>query len=171
MLHQRKNIANLFRAFEMFRNKSDSNLKLLIVGHKKWWTHEMESVYNSMRFKEEVIFLGRMPVDELARITAAAMAVTYISYFEGFGVPIAEAMRCGVPVITSGVTSMPEVTGDAGLLIDPFNVESVCIAMVELNSNSTLQKSLSIKGIEQSKKYSWNLTSEKLWQSIARAVE
>jgi len=171
MLHQRKNIANLLRAFEQFRKTSSQPVKLLIVGHKKWWTDEMESVYNAMKYKEEIIFLGRQPIDDLVRITGAALAMTYVSYFEGFGVPIAEAMRCGVPVITSNVTSMPEVSGEAALLVDPFNVNDIAGAMQKIAVDASFAALLSQKGLEQSKKFSWEVTAGKLWECLMKQVQ
>jgi len=168
MLHQRKNIANLFRAFEIFKKQKATEVKLLIVGHKKWWTAEMESVFNAMTFKEDVIFLGRQPIDELAMITGSALAMTYVSYFEGFGVPVIEAMRSGIPVITSNVTSMPEVSGGAAMLIDPFDPVSISDAMTRINSDTTFAQSLVTKGLEQSKNFSWDKSSNLLWQIILK---
>ncbi|MDQ3051802.1 MAG: glycosyltransferase family 4 protein [Bacteroidota bacterium] len=170
MLHQRKNIANLFRAYEEFRNQSLSGIKLLVVGHKKWWTKEMETVFNSMTHKNDVLFLGRLSIDELVKISGAAMAMMYVSYFEGFGVPIIEAMRCGVPVITSDVTSMPEVSGDAALLVNPFDTTSISDAMLQISSDEKLRATLSAKGIVQSTRFTWDATAQKLWQSILKSV-
>jgi len=170
MLHQRKNIANLFRAYEVFRKTSSSSIKLLIVGHKKWWTTEMETVFNMMSFKEDVIFLGRQPIEDLAKITGSALAMTYVSYFEGFGVPIIESMRCGVPVITSSVTSMPEVGGDAVLLVDPFDINSIAGAMLHISKDYELVKTLTQKGMDQSNKFSWNSTTSKLWDCIVKSM-
>ena len=170
MLHQRKNIANLFRAYELFRNRSGQAVKLLIVGHKKWWTSEMEEVYNGMSFKEDVVFLGRQPIEELVKIVASALAMTYVSYFEGFGVPIVESMRCGVPVITSNVTSMPEVSGDAALLVDPFDVNSIMEAMMKISSDASFAAVLSSKGLKQSEKFSWNFSGDLLWECIQKVI-
>ncbi len=170
MLHQRKNIANLFRAYEQFRTRSGTGVKLLIVGHKKWWTPEMEEVFNGMVFKEDVIFLGRQPIEELVKIVGSAMAMTYVSYFEGFGVPIIESMRCGVPVITSNVTSMPEVSGDAALLVDPFHVNAIAEAMLKISSDSSFAAALSAKGLKQSEQFSWDVTTVRLWECIQKAI-
>ena len=168
MLHQRKNIANLFRAYDEFRKRSDTGVKLLIVGHKKWWTPEMEEVFLGMEFMEDVIFLGRQPIEELVKITGSALAMTYVSYFEGFGVPIIEAMRSGVPVITSNVTAMPEVSGNAAVLVDPFNVNSIAEAMLKINGDAHFASTLTVKGLEQSRHFSWDVTASRLWDSIIR---
>ncbi len=170
MLHPRKNIANLFRAYDEFRFRSGAMVKLLIVGHKKWWSDDMEDTYNNMKFREDIIFLGRQPVEELVNITGSALAMTYVSYFEGFGVPVIESMRCGVPVITSNVTSLPEVCGDAALMIDPFDVSSIASAMEQISSDPVLAKTLSQKGLEQSSKFSWQSTADRLWRSVLKTI-
>lgn len=168
MLHQRKNIAGLLKAYEQFRKQSDQKINLIFVGHKKWWSDEMESVFSSMSFKQDVIFLGRQPIDELIKITGSALALMYVSSFEGFGVPILEAMRCGVPVIASNVTSMPEVSGDAAMLIDPFNISSITEAMIKISSDNAYASKLAALGIANSDRFSWDLTSRRLWKCIEK---
>ena len=169
MLHPRKNIANLFRAYEQFRTTSSVPVRLVIVGHKKWWSEEMENVYQGMRYRDDIIFLGRQPIEELVNITGAALAMTYVSYFEGFGVPVIEAMRCGVPVITSNVTSLPEISGDAAMMIDPFDVSSIASAMLKISNDGAFARALSEKGLKQASLFSWEITAEKLWQSILKS--
>lgn len=162
-LHQRKNIANLLRAFELFKNTTGSKIKLVLAGAKRWWTSEMEQVHASMLHRNDVIFTGRLSFEELTQITASALAVTYVSTFEGFGIPIVEAMKSGVPVITSNVTSMPEIAGDATLLCDPFSVESISNAMQQIASSEALRKALIEKGILRAKDFSWEKTAEGVW--------
>ncbi len=168
MLHQRKNIAALLNAYNQFRKKSNMQINLLLVGHKKWWTGEMQTAFSEMNFKEDVIFLGRQPIEELVKITGSALALTYVSTFEGFGVPILEAMRCGVPVITSNTTSMPEVSGDAALLIDPFQSDSITNAMLKISNDTVFAATLAGKGLIQANKFSWDLTSRLLWECIEK---
>ncbi len=167
-LHQRKNIANLLRAFELFKSTSGSKMVLVLAGAKRWWTKEMETVYQSMQHKKEVVFTGRLSFDELTKLTASAFAVTYVSTFEGFGIPIVEAMKSGVPVITSNVTSMPEIAGDAALLCDPFSVDSISSAMREIASNELLRKKLIEKGIQRANYFTWDKTADALWNQIDR---
>lgn len=119
-LHQRKNISNMLNAFDEFKKSKSLPVKMVLAGAKRWWTDEMETTLQKMENKQDVIFTGRVSFEELCRITAGALAMTYVSTFEGFGIPIVEAMRSGVPVITSNVTSMPEIAGNAALLCDPF---------------------------------------------------
>lgn len=169
-LHPRKNIANLFRAFDAFRKTKDSNVKLLIVGQKKWWTDEIREAFESMEYKNEVIFTGRLSEEELIMVMAAALAMVYVSYFEGFGIPIIEAMRCSVPVITSDITSMPEIAGDAALLVNPFSVESISEAMLKISFDEGLRNDLINKGSKKSQDYNWDRTADLLWKCISKEL-
>ena len=167
-LHQRKNIANLLRAYDEFRKNSSSNTKLVLVGQKRWWTHEMESVHQRMKYKEDVLFAGRVSDEDLVNITASALALTYVSTFEGFGIPIVEAMRCGIPVLTSNVTSMPEIAGEAAMICDPFSVTSISDGLRALNSDEELRTNMIRKGLERHKNFTWEKTADSLWASVER---
>lgn len=167
--HQRKNLQNLFRAFDEFK-KGGSNHKLLISGQKKWWTAEMERAYSGMQFKNDVIFTGRLSDDELVNVLASAEALVYVSYFEGFGIPVVEAMRCGTPVICADTTSLPEVSSDAALLVDPFAVNSIADAMRKLTSDEQLKTELIRKGQERGQQFTWDKTADKLWTAISKMM-
>jgi len=162
----RKNIANLFRAFDSFKADNENDIKLLIIGEKKWWTSEIKNAYEKMRFKEDVIFKGHTSPNELKFIIPSALAVTYVSFFEGFGIPIIEAMRSGVPVVTSNVSCMPEIAGGAALLADPFSVESIAEELKKVATDENLRSELRTKGLEHAGRYSWDSTAEKLWNCI-----
>ena len=170
-LHQRKNIAGLLKAFDGFKQRNDCPVVLLLAGQKRWWTDEMESVYQSMKFREDVIFTGRLSEEDLRRVTASALALAYVSWFEGFGIPIVEAMRSGVPVITSNVTSMPEVAGDAALLCDPFSIESISESMTKIWADPALRKKLVDKGLERQKMFSWENTAHALWKTVEKTID
>ncbi len=169
-LHPRKNLVNLFKAFDYFRKISESRTKLLIIGQKKWWTDKIRQAYESMQFKDEVLFSGRLTSDELHKVLASGLALTYVSYFEGFGIPILEAYFCETPVITSNITSMPEVAGDAALLVDPFSVRSIGEGMARMESDREYRESLIIKCRERRTAFSWQKSSELLWASIEKAL-
>lgn len=169
-LSPRKNVARLLQAFDAFRKSSSSNVKLVIVGEKMFMTSEMEAVLGKMQFKNEVIFTGRMNMDALSKVMASALALVFVPYFEGFGIPIVEAMYCDVPVITSNVTSMPEVAGDAGLLVDPFSVDSIKEGMLKIYKDEPLRNKLIENGRVQREKFSWDKTAEKLWDSIEKTI-
>jgi glycosyltransferase involved in cell wall biosynthesis len=170
-LHPRKNLVNLFHAFDDFKNQKPSDVKLAIVGEKKWWTREIRRAFKSMDHSDDVVFCGRQKLKELRNILAASLALTYVSYFEGFGIPIVEAFRCHVPVITSNVTSMPEVAGDAALLVDPFNPASISKAMMRIYEEPDLRQDLIRRGMERSDEFSWQKTADRLWASIEKTIE
>ncbi len=169
-LHPRKNIARLFQAFDIFKQQDNKDVKLLVVGNKKWWTKEIQDALMQMKHAEDVAFSGRLPAKDLHRVIASALALTYISYFEGFGIPIVEAFYCDVPVITSNVTSMPEVAGDAALLADPFSVKSITSALEQIANNEALRQELIAKGRVRRKLFNWQQTADNLWKSIEKVI-
>ncbi|MBA3704349.1 MAG: glycosyltransferase family 4 protein [Bacteroidetes bacterium] len=169
-LHPRKNISRLFEAFDKFKSMQPGNVKLVIVGEKYYWTSDIKRTYIDMQHRTDVIFTGRLSPDELKNVIGSAIALTYIPYFEGFGIPIIEAMNCDVPVITSNITSMPEIAADAALLVDPFSIESVANAMVYIYKDEDMRKVLIEKGRKRKLNFSWDKTAAALWQSIERTV-
>lgn len=166
-LHPRKNLARLFTAFDMFKSKNDNKVKLVIVGNKKWWTEPIKNAYDAMKHKDDVVFAGRLSAEDLHLVTASALASVYVSYFEGFGIPIVEAFKCETPVITSNVTSMPEVAADAALLVDPFKIESIAEAMEKM-LDEDVRKSLIEKGKVRREDFSWDKAAECWWKSIEK---
>ncbi|MBL7891509.1 MAG: glycosyltransferase family 4 protein [Bacteroidia bacterium] len=169
-LHPRKNIGRLLQAFDEFKKAYSSQVKLVIVGKKMWWTDEIENTYEAMRHKSDVVFTGRLSSEELNRVIASSLALTYVTYFEGFGIPILEGFRCETAVITSNITSMPEVAGDAALLVDPFSVESIKGAMLLLAKDEPLRQSFIEKGKIRRHQFSWDKTAKLLWESIEKAA-
>lgn len=170
-LHPRKNISRLFQAFDKFKSMQSSNVKMVIVGEKYYWTSDIKHAYINMQYKEDVIFTGRLSPEELKNVIGAALAMTYIPYFEGFGIPILEAMNCDVPLITSNITSMPEIANDAALLVDPFSIESIANAMLYLYKDEDMRNVLIEKGRKRKLDFSWDKTAAALWQSIERATK
>ncbi|MBK9412320.1 MAG: glycosyltransferase family 4 protein [Bacteroidetes bacterium] len=170
-LHQRKNISNMLNAFDEFKKSKSLPVKMVLAGAKRWWTDEMETTLQKMENKQDVIFTGRVSFEELCRITAGALAMTYVSTFEGFGIPIVEAMRSGVPVITSNVTSMPEIAGNAALLCDPFSVQSISGAMIRIASDDQLRIKLIDAGLKRQADFSWDKTAKQLWESVEKTIE
>lgn len=169
-LHPRKNISRLFEAFDKFKSTQSSDVKMLIVGEKYYWTSDIKKTYINMKYREDVIFTGRLSTEDLKNVLGAALAMTYVPYFEGFGIPILEAMNCDTPVITSNVTSMPEVAKDAALLVDPFSIDSIANGMLSLYKDEELRNSLIIKGIRRKLDFSWDKTAASLWESIERTI-
>ena len=169
-LHPRKNLTNLFKAFDLFRKDTGIGMKLMIIGQKKWWTKPIKEAYDSMQFSHDVIFCGRLEPMELNRVISSATAMTYVSYFEGFGIPILEAFHCETPVITSNITSMPEVAGDAAILVDPFSIQSICDGMVRIATEPGLGAELNEKARLRRTEFSWQKSADRLWTSIETAV-
>ncbi len=170
-LHPRKNLSRLFKAFDQFKTNTNSDTKLLIVGNRKWWTSDIEDAYTSIKNKDDVVFSGRLDNNELHLVMGSAIALTYVSYFEGFGIPIIEAYKCDIPVITSNITSMPEISGGASLLVDPFSITSIAHALEKVDSDEKLRDELIIKGRERKKLFNWDNTANNLWKSIEKTLE
>lgn len=170
-INPRKNIPNLLKAFDAFKKEVSSDHKLVLVGNKMQNNSETSKVLMQMIHKQDVLFLGRVPSSELKDILASAFALTYVPFFEGFGIPILEAMYCDVPVITSNVTSMPEVAGQAAILVDPKSVSEIKDAMIKVYSDKMLRKELVHKGRLQRKKFTWDLTAQKLWKAVEKVLD
>lgn len=165
-LNPRKNISGLLKAFDYYKAMTKAETNLVIVGEKMFWNRDIQKTFTAMKHKSQVIFTGRMEPGKLTQLMGAALALTYVSLFEGFGIPIVEAFKAEVPVITSNVTSMPEVAGDAALLTDPFRVEDIADAMKRITFDPDLREYLIKKGKKRGKMFSWDKTAENFWVSI-----
>ncbi len=169
-LQPRKNIGNLLKAFDTFKQTDTQNTQLVIVGRKAWQTEEMDTVFEAMKYKNDVVFTGRLSDEDLSATIAASICMVYVAFFEGFGLPITEAFKCHVPVITSNTSSMTEIAGDAGLLVDPFSVQSISDALQQMANNADVREKLTQKAIERSEVFTWGKTAILLWQSIEQAI-
>ena len=169
-MHPRKNTSRLLLAFDAFKKKSGSEMKMVMVGRKAWGNAEMEQKFEGMTFKQDVIFTGRLSAERLREVLGSALALTYVPYFEGFGIPLIEAQNCDVPVITSNRSSMPEVVEDSGLVVDPFNVDSIAEAMLKISSDKELRESLVKRGKLNRERFSWDKSAEKLWDSLMKTI-
>ncbi len=171
MIHPRKNIDNLLLAYDQFKEDAHTDTKLIIVGKPMFRNRMLQRTFTRMKYRDEVKFIGRQSPEQLRLILGSALALTFVSYFEGFGLPIPEAMQCDVPVITSNTTSMPEVGGDAALLVDPFSVTSIKQGLLRITEDQELREDLIARGRQQREKFSWEKTSEKLWNSMMTCLE
>jgi glycosyltransferase involved in cell wall biosynthesis len=165
-IHPRKNLLNLLKAFSLFKKWQQSNMKLLVAGRLAWDYESIVEKLKTYRYRDDVVLLGYQPDDELARITAGAYALVYPSFFEGFGLPLIEAMQSEVPVITSNTGSMPEIAGDAALYADPSKPDEIAKHMQHVYRDEILRTSLIEKGKIQAAKFNWNKAAGELWQSI-----
>jgi glycosyltransferase involved in cell wall biosynthesis len=170
-LHPRKNVSGLLKAFDDFKIETDNKIKLVIVGGEMHKTGDIFETFDNMRFKNDVVFTGRVSTDDLHDIFGAALALTFVPFFEGFGIPIVEAMSAGVPVICSNTTSIPEVGGNAVIYADPMKIDQITDAMTKLANDKDLRKDLIEKGFEQKNKFSWDETAHLLWLSVKKTLQ
>jgi glycosyltransferase involved in cell wall biosynthesis len=145
-------------------------MKLVIAGRPAWKYEEVEEMKAGMDFRDEVKWVGYMNVDELSKVIGGAYALVYASLFEGFGIPILEALQCDVPAIVSNTSSMPEVAGNAALLVDPTSPEDIANKMHLMYKDEVIRKKLIIEAREQIKKFDWNGSAERLWASMMKCV-
>lgn len=167
-LNPRKNIARLLLAFDQLLQQHPSELRLLIVGERMWWDARMEQAWKQMKHQDRVVFTGRLVQADLHMAMGGAHALAFISYFEGFGIPVAEAMRCGVPVVAAEATCLPEIAGDAAHYCDPFSVADISRALFDAWSDPALCEQLRAAGLKRSQRYNWDKAAADLWASFER---
>jgi glycosyltransferase involved in cell wall biosynthesis len=165
-VHPRKNVHRLIEAFDLFKKRTNSDIKLVLCGRFAWQTGAVKSAYDATTFKRDIIFKGHVPNNTIADLTASALALTYVSLFEGFGVPLLEAMNCDTPIITSNVSSMPEVVGDAAILVNPESIEAIADAMQAVFENDNLREKLIEHGRIQRAKFDWDKTAEIIYNQL-----
>jgi glycosyltransferase involved in cell wall biosynthesis len=169
-LHPRKNVVNLIRAFDNFKKDHKTKHKLVLVGRMAWKNEELQGVFLTTEYRNDILFTGHVSNEDLPNYLAAADALTYVSVFEGFGIPILEGMSSGTPVITSNVSSMPEVAGEAALLIDPHDPNSIAEGMWQVVSDTELRNRLIVKGYNRVKSFSWKKTAEHIYKEMEKLV-
>lgn len=168
-LHPRKNIPNLIRGFNTFK-QNGSPIKLVLAGPLFWGKEEIDAALNASIYKNDVIFTGRLNNEELNAVLASALAMTMVPRYEGFGIPVVEAMQAGVPVIYSNVSSLPEVAGNAGIAVNQNDPSDIARAMLQMAGDETLRRTCIEKGLVQKQKFSWDKSAHLLWESIEKCV-
>ena len=161
-LHPRKNLQNLISAFELV-SVSNKSIQLVIVGSNMWKDNKLQ-ISNEVR--KQLIFTGHLENTKLTKLMGSALALTFIPYFEGFGIPMVEAMNCGTPIIAANSSCLPEIAQDAALYCDPFNINEIAEKMESVISNSKLTDELARKSIERSKFFNWDSAAGQVWQEI-----
>lgn len=169
-IHPRKNPMNLLKAFSIFKQRQKSNFKLVLVGRLAWKYDSFIHSLKKYKYRDDVVMPGYLSEEELVKITGSAYALVYPSLLEGFGVPVIEAMKCGVPVITSSRSSMEEIAQDGALYADPKDPEDIAEKIMRTYKDEKLRDELIRKGHEIARQYSWERTAELLWESIQKAV-
>ncbi|MDX2099455.1 MAG: glycosyltransferase family 1 protein [Leptolyngbyaceae cyanobacterium bins.59] len=172
-LQPRKNLVHLIRCFiRLIQEQPSLDVNLLLVGHKGWMYDEIFATVESLtpEIRSRVIMTGHIPDCDISEIYSGARAFILPSLYEGFGLPALEAMQCGTPVISSNVTSLPEVMGDAALLIDPRDADQLCQAMLTILTDSALAQELGRRGRERSHQFSWQHCADRVIQTYQQAM-
>jgi glycosyltransferase involved in cell wall biosynthesis len=154
-IQPRKNINTLIEAYQLLKQQRNTMPKLVIVGRKGWLYDSLFARISELGLANEVLFTGFVPDEELPFLYDGARLFAYLSFFEGFGLPPLEAMACGIPVVTSNTTSLPEVVGDAGLTVPPAEVDRVAAAIARILDDAGFAKQLGLRGKERAQLFSW----------------
>jgi glycosyltransferase involved in cell wall biosynthesis len=169
-LEPRKNIALLLEAFSrLLAERPQDDIQLVVAGGKGWGDGRLIATMEALNIRRRVIFTGFVEDDDLPDLYRGAQMFVYPSLYEGFGLPVLEAMACGTPVITSNRSSLPEVVGDAALLIDPTRPDDLAAAMSAIMSNGALHEELRGKGLARAKEFTWEAVAHKT-MDVYRAV-
>jgi glycosyltransferase involved in cell wall biosynthesis len=162
-LHPRKNLVRLVQAFadlpaELKAKRPD--LQLVLAGQKGWLYDEIFARVRRLGLEDRVVLTGYVPDDELPVLLGGALAFVFPSLYEGFGLPVLEAMACGTPVVCANTSSLPEVAGDAALLVDPLVVSDMTAALVRVLTDGGLRRALTESGFRRVKQFSWRRCAE-----------
>jgi glycosyltransferase involved in cell wall biosynthesis len=166
-IHPRKNIPGLIRAFDRFKARTGATVLLLLAGRFAWQTGEVRAAYEQAQHRTDIRFLGYVDDGDLARLMAAALALTYVSFSEGFGLPVLEAMYCDTPVLAAEASCLPEIAGEAALYVDPFSESSMAAGLEQLYTDPLLVKTLVEKGRQQRARFNWDKAAEETYQCLS----
>ena len=165
-IEPRKNLSRLLQAAELAGKRAGP---LVIAGAHGWGSDEVAARIQSLRRAGRVTYLGYVPDSARPALINGARGFVYPSLYEGFGLPVLEAMACGVPVLASNVSSLPEVVGSAGLLLDPGDVDAIAQGMIRLWEDEALRRDLSARGLEQARGFSWERTASQTLKAYTRS--
>lgn len=165
-VHPRKNIDRLIEAYGRYRAGGGPPHKLLLGGRMAWQTQRTKSLHAASPYRADIQFLGYVPTPKIPTLLGSAHALVYPSLSEGFGVPLLEAMHCEVPIITSNVTSLPEVVGEAALLVDPLDTDDLARALQQISSNEPLSARLVATGRRQRERFTWGKATDVIEAAI-----
>jgi glycosyltransferase involved in cell wall biosynthesis len=161
-LEPRKNHLGLIKAFYEVQQHKENSAQLAIAGGQGWLYEDTLRTVRELKLENKVRFLGRVSDLELITLYSLADVFAFPSFFEGFGIPPLEAMACGAPVITSNTSSLPEVTGDAAIQVDPHDIHALANAIARLLGDEHLREKLRQKGYLQAQKYTWSKAAHKM---------
>jgi glycosyltransferase involved in cell wall biosynthesis len=169
-LQPRKNSARLVQAFSNLKSQI-SNLKLVLAGGRGWLYQDIFAEVKRLGLENQVLFSGHVADQDKAALISGATALLFPSLYEGFGLPVVEAMQCGTPVICSNTSSLPEVAGDAALQVNPLDVDALAQAMTRLLKDADLRQTLVERGYAQAQKFSWAACATCVLSALESAVQ
>ncbi len=170
-INPRKNPVRLVEAFNQFKEEEKSDYKLVFVGNKMWNYPDFEEAIKQSKFSSDIIFVGHQTQQKLNKILSSSRALMFVSYFEGFGIPMVEAMKSRTAVVASNCSVMPEVCGEAALYVDPFNVDDIAQKMQQIATDDELRTQLILNGDKQHLRYNWDKSAEKMWEVIQKTIQ
>ncbi len=170
-LQPRKNLVNLLKAFSLFKKRQHSNWKLVLAGRLAWKNDDFLHLLKTYKYRNDIITPGYISESVLAQLTASAYAMIYPSLFEGFGVPVLEAMKSEIPVLTSANSSMQEIGEEAALYFNPLSVNDMAEKLMLIYKDEDLRNSLIQKGKQKAGEFSWQRTAGLMWQCIEKTVQ
>jgi glycosyltransferase involved in cell wall biosynthesis len=167
-LQPRKNLLRLVEAFHIIRQQTAA--RLVLAGGKGWLYDEIFARVQALNLSERVIFPGFVAEADKAALISGAAVYAYPSLYEGFGLPILEAMACGTPVLTGHTSSLPEVAGDAALLVDPYDVEAIAAGLLRLLTDDAMRADLVAKGFQRAQTFSWDKAARQALDILIRCA-
>ena len=170
LINDTLDLKTTIEAYIKYKEQTKSKTKLVLAGRMNWGGSQIEKLVKNNNLQHEVLLPGYIEDQDLPAIISGAVAVLYLSLYEGFGFPALEAMKVGTPVIASNTSSIPEVVEDAGLLVNPLDHREIVNAMYEISSNTKLRNQYIKKGIKQAEKFSWEKTAKKTLEAYQNII-
>jgi glycosyltransferase involved in cell wall biosynthesis len=169
-IEPRKNLPGLLQAYRKLLDNYKRPEGLVLAGSKGWLSEEVYDMVNRLELDQHIRFLGRVPSEHLLYLYNAARLLVHPSFYEGFGLPPLEAMTCGTPTVVSSVSALPEVVGDAAILVDPHDIDGLTVAMWRVLTDTDLRASLVSKGLKRARMFSWERAAQETLEAYHRVV-
>ncbi len=169
-IEPRKNVARILEAYNKISNDI-GELKLVICGSYGWGAHEVYKTLDRLKLKDKVLFTGYVDEIDKPALYSAAQAFVFPSLYEGFGLPPLESMACGTPVVTSDISSLPEIVDDAGIKVDPLDINQIAEGILSIIKDRELAEKLRFKGLERSKQFTWKNTAKQMVEVYKKVIK
>ena len=166
----RKNITRILEAFNIYRHEVDNKTKLVLAGNKTWSRKEVDETISRLDLASHILEIGHVDNDDLPALYSGTKAFIFPSLWEGFGIPVIEAMACGAPVLTSNLSALPEIAGNAALLVDPYSVTDIAAGMQRIVGETSLRSQLRQRGLVRAQEFSWQKTAQETFTVYNKLV-